>query len=153
MMFDCTGTGQTFDAGQLALVLAREIRKRVRRRRITHGDCVGGKRSPEYISWRNMLKRCHNVNDTAYHSYGGRGIRVCARWRKSYAAFLADMGRKPTPRHTIDRKDVDKGYTPSNCRWATYAEQNANKRNSRYDAASWATHGGKPDAQYLRGRR
>lgn len=144
MTFDCsTQLETTFDAGQLALVLAREIHKRVRRSRMKHGDCVGGSRAPEYISWRNMLKRCHNENDTAYHNYGGRGIRVCPSWRKSYARFLADMGRKPTPRHTLDRIDVDKGYWPSNCRWATYAEQNANKRNSRVTPDEWRQHGGK----------
>jgi hypothetical protein len=108
--------------------------------RVKHGDCVGKKRAAEYITWRNMLKRCHNPNDDAYHHYGGRGIEVCERWRTSYAAFLADMGRKPAWNFSIDRIDVNGNYEPGNCRWADWATQNANRR---YKDPEWSRHGGR----------
>ena len=75
-----------------------------------------------------MLYRCYNPKIKGYENYGGRGIRVCARWRESYAAFLADMGRRPADKQTIDRyPDNDGNYEPGNCRWATWQEQHANK--------------------------
>lgn len=78
-----------------------------------------------------MQTRCHNPNSTSYQDYGGRGIEVCARWRGSFADFYADMGPKPSKHHSIEREDVNGNYEPSNCRWATAAEQAANKRNTR----------------------
>lgn len=107
-----------------------------------HGDARGERRAPEYVSWRNMLKRCLNPNDDAYENYGGRGIKVCERWQRSYEAFLADVGRRPDPRpyrYTLDRIEVDGNYEPGNVRWATPAEQNANKRTVSTD---WGKHGG-----------
>jgi hypothetical protein len=83
---------------------------------------------PEYGSWANMIARCENPNATGFEYGGGRGITVCKRWRNSYADFLADMGPRPSPKHSIDRIDVDGNYEPNNCRWATSAEQNKNKR-------------------------
>ena len=75
-----------------------------------------------------MKVRCDNPNATGYANYGGRGIKVCDRWRTSFAAFLADMGPKPSPKHSIDRIDNDRGYERGNCRWATPKEQRRNSR-------------------------
>lgn len=83
----------------------------------------------EYSSWMSMRHRC-SVKHSRNKNYAGRGIAVCERWRVSFENFLSDMGPKPTPRHTIDRKNNDKGYEPGNCRWATRAEQNRNLRRS-----------------------
>lgn len=88
----------------------------------------GMRNSPEYSSWRNMIKRCYNSNHTAYKNYGGRGIEVCESWRSSFTAFYTDMGNKPEGT-TLDRIDVNGHYNKENCRWSTVKEQNINKRN------------------------
>lgn len=86
----------------------------------------------EYHIWVEMRARCNNSNSRAYRLYGGRGIKVCGRWESSFDAFFADMGYRPTPKHSIDRIEVDKGYSPDNCRWATKKEQACNRRCNRY---------------------
>lgn len=82
----------------------------------------------EYGIWRSMIDRCHNPSNHAYARYGGRGIFVCDRWRDSFENFIADVGKRPTDEHSIDRIKNDRGYEPDNCRWATAIEQARNKR-------------------------
>lgn len=88
-------------------------------------------KSKVYDSWRASIKRCHNPKNHAYHLYGGRGIKVCDRWRYSFDAFLEDMGHPPTSRHSLDRIDTNGDYEPGNCRWATQLEQSNNQRTNR----------------------
>lgn len=91
---------------------------------------VDGKRrcSREYRIWSLMKDRCFNQRSHAYGDYGGRGITVCERWRTSFLSFLADLGPSPSPEHSIDRIDNNGNYEPRNVRWATPAQQGANKR-------------------------
>lgn len=79
-----------------------------------------------------MKDRCHNPNSPAFDRYGGRGIRVCERWRDSFANFFTDMGPRPTPKHSLDRIDNSGNYKPENCRWATDVEQAQNMRKNRF---------------------
>jgi hypothetical protein len=78
-------------------------------------------------TWKGMRQRCGNKNNTSYKNYGGRGISICKRW-ESYENFIKDMGPKPSPRHSIDRINVNGNYEPSNCRWATPSQQTKNRR-------------------------
>lgn len=85
---------------------------------------------PLYETWRGMLKRCYQPTATGYANYGGRGIGVCARWRDSFDAFVADVSPRPTPAHSLDRIDNNGDYAPENIRWATKSEQRRNCRQS-----------------------
>lgn len=104
----------------------------------THCGCkdrVGGLPSQfpeEYHIHNSMLRRCYNETHVGYSEYGGRGIRVCDRWRESFANFLEDMGPRPSKKHSLDRKDANGNYEPSNVRWATSTEQARNKRKSLF---------------------
>lgn len=101
----------------------------IRRSRKTRDDCIHGmSKSREYRIWLAMKTRCYNPNDARYWNYGRRGIKVCDAWRSSFSAFYKDMGRCPSPKHSLDRIDVDGNYEPDNCRWATTAVQARNKR-------------------------
>lgn len=83
--------------------------------------------SAEYRSWQSAKQRCLNLANQKYPDYGGRGIRICDRWRDSFKAFLEDMGERPDGR-TLDRIDNDGNYEPGNCRWATTKQQGYNRR-------------------------
>ena len=74
--------------------------------RVSHGGYLGGKERPEHYIWRTMIARCTNPNQIAYQYYGARGIKVCKRWLK-YENFLADMGLRPSPDHSLDRKNTN----------------------------------------------
>lgn len=95
-----------------------------------HGEARRDWKAPEYTIWVGMRQRCSNPRAASYEDYGGRGISVCKRWQESYAAFLEDMGRRPSPLHSIHRKDNDGNYTPDNCVWATNAVQARSKRSN-----------------------
>jgi hypothetical protein len=99
-----------------------------------HGHAAREAKHPEYAIWSGMIKRCCNEKTRCYPDYGGRGIRVCDRWRHSFPNFLADMGPRPEPRelYSIDRIDPDGNYEPGNCKWAVAKEQVHNRRPWKY---------------------
>lgn len=111
-----------------------------------------------------MKQRCSNPKLKSYPDYGGRGIFVCSRWLgdDGFKNFLSDMGKKPSPSHSIERKKNDESYYPDNCVWATKEEQCNNKRTTRYlvyegkrqSLSLWAKELGiKPATLYMRLKR
>ena len=94
---------------------------------------------PEYAVWHGMIARCEQAGREDYARYGGRGISVCAAWRKPFKGFLqflADTGRRPSPRHQLDRIDSDGNYEPSNCRWVLPEENARNMRSNKLNGVA-----------------
>ncbi len=124
------------DCNKYIIALSENLRKGVSRscgcyrtditikRSTTHGK----KHSDEYIVWDNMRQRCNNPNNKAYKYYGGRGIKIAKEWN-DFAVFYEDMGPRPTPKHTIERVDVNGDYCRDNCIWELFQNQARNKRN------------------------
>ena len=102
-------------------------KERTSEAKTTHGQSY----SSEYHTWQMMKDRCYNPNLKHYKDYGGRGITICDHWKDSFENFLADMGPKPSSKHSIDRINVNGNYDPGNCKWSTAREQIRNRRNQR----------------------
>ena len=97
-----------------------------------HGAVLGGQATPEYTAFRAIIARCYNPRNPRYSDYGGRGIGVAPEWRHDFSSFLAHVGVRPSPRHSIDRMNNERGYEPGNVRWALPHGQMTNRRNSRF---------------------
>lgn len=91
-------------------------------------------RNPVRDIWRGMMRRCFDEKKDNYANYGGRGITVCKRWSgpHGYTNFVTDMGERPSQKHTLERRNNNRNYMPSNCYWATYIEQGNNRRDSYF---------------------
>ena len=122
--------------------------------RRTRGVTHGASGTVEFSAWKAAHRRCGDAKCPSFGDYGGRGISVCARWSgaSGFEAFLADMGPRPSPGHSLDRIDVNGNYEPSNCRWATQSQQARNTRRNvqltlggeTMCAADWAARLGVP---------
>ncbi len=115
----------TFSCGCIAKEKAAEL---LRGNTLTRTHGATG--TAEYRTWQLIKRRCYNKNDEKYPIYGGRGIVVCDAWNDSFETFLADMGKRPTGKYSIDRKDTNGDYSPENCRWATDLQQMRNTRHN-----------------------
>ena len=105
--------------------------KTPRARNYRHGYKTSGKYASEYSIWSGMRARCYNEKNPTYQRYGARGVRVCPEWRENFLNFLRDMGRRPSPDHSLDRINNNGNYEPGNCKWSTRQEQCRNRRSSR----------------------
>ena len=125
----CLKAGRTTSCG------CRQKEEAAKARR-THGEAAArkGTRTPEYITWTHVLNRCLNKRAVAYENYGARGVTVDPHWTGTggYENFLNDMGRRPGPAYSIERKNNNLGYSKDNCTWATQKVQQNNRRSNRW---------------------
>lgn len=128
-------------------------------RNTKHGHSTREATTPEYRAWQHMIQRCYSRSYRFFHRYGGRGIRVCDRWRNSFEAFFADVGSRPGKNFEIDRIDNDGDYEPGNVRWVTKVRNCRNRSTNRLITfngerlciADWSDRTGIP-AQVIRER-
>jgi hypothetical protein len=145
--------GGTKSCGCLRREYAKAVGSKTYPGNVRHGFLSRDASCPEYHVWQDMIQRCLNPKEPAYHNYGGRGITICDEWREDFTKFFADMGARPTPQHSIDRIDNNGPYSASNCRWATKQEQSENRRNNvyheyngqRYTQTEWGRINGIPE--------
>jgi hypothetical protein len=123
---DC-GIEKLFSAADLRRGDSKSCGCLKRERQVEGSRTHGSSRTPTYVTWTAMRRRCYNPNYGGFQYYGGRGIKVCERWQ-NFENFLQDMGERPVGM-TIDRKNVNGHYDPANCHWATPIEQSRNRRN------------------------
>jgi hypothetical protein len=95
-------------------------------RQVKHGHACRGQKSLIYLAWVRMNSRCYNQHYHRFHRYGGRGVRVCDRWRNDFEAFLDDVPAHPGPGYSLHRINNDGDYEPGNVKWATVKEQACN---------------------------
>jgi len=124
------------ECGRISEVHANNVRRRTSKKcgcsqsiisrgaRLEHG----GSKLPEYAAWSGAKKRCFNPNTAKYKDYGARGITMCDEWKNNFSRFLSDMGIKPSPNHSLERRDVNGDYSLQNCKWGTAIEQAKNKQ-------------------------
>src|ERR1700756_1354993 len=129
---DCGKTGVVIQAPSAVIHGVHKSCGCLQREKRSAGNPIHGQvGTPEYKAWAAIKDRCYNPSNNNYERYGGRGIRVCERWLNSAENFLMDMGKRPSPKHSIERLDNDSDYGPGNCIWADKKQQARNTRQNR----------------------